>query len=117
MYAATVSEVDGVRLLDPATVARMTVVQTGRTRMNGLPPGLELPANRSFHMSLGFWRACPPMPWVGQGSFGHPGSGGSVAFADPDAAVGFAYVTNLWSFRIGEPRASNLAAAVVACFR
>jgi CubicO group peptidase (beta-lactamase class C family) len=115
MYAATVSEVDGVRLLDPATVARMTVVQTDRTRMNGLPAGLELPADRSFYMSLGFWRACPPMPWVGPGSFGHPGSGGSVAFGDLDSGVGFGYVTNLWSFRVGEPRASDLAAAVVAC--
>jgi CubicO group peptidase (beta-lactamase class C family) len=57
----------------------------------------------------------PPMPWVGPGSFGHPGSGGSVGFADPDAGVGFGYVMNLWSFRIGEPRASNLAAAVMAC--
>ena len=115
MYAATVSEVDGVRLLDPATVERMTVVQTDRTRMHGLPPELTIPANRSFYMSLGFWRACPPMPWTGPRSFGHPGSGGSVGFADPDAAVGFGYVTNLWSFRVGEPRASNLAAAVVAC--
>jgi CubicO group peptidase (beta-lactamase class C family) len=115
MYAATVSEVDGVRLLDPATVERMSVVQTDRTRMNGLPPGLSLPANRSFYMSLGFWRACPPVPWVGPASFGHPSSGGSVAFGDPDAGVGFGYVTNLWSFRVGEPRASNLAAAVVAC--
>jgi hypothetical protein len=44
-------------------------------------------------------------------------SGGSVAFGDPNAGVGFGYVTNLWSFRIGEPRASNLAAAVVACLR
>ena len=41
MYAATVSEVDGVRLLDPATVERMTVVQTDKTRMHGLPPGLD----------------------------------------------------------------------------
>lgn len=115
MYAATVSEVDGVRLLDPATVARMTVVQTDKTRMNGLPAGLDIPADRSFYMSLGFWRACPPMPWIGPGSFGHPGSGGSVAFGDLDAGIGFGYVTNLWSFRIGEPRAQNLAAAVVAC--
>jgi CubicO group peptidase (beta-lactamase class C family) len=115
MYAATVSEVDGVRLLEPATVERMTVVQTDKTRMNGLPAGLELPADRSFYMSLGFWRACPPMPWIGPGSFGHPGSGGSVAFGEPDAGVGFGYVTNLWSFRIGEPRASNLAAAVRSC--
>ena len=115
MYAATVSEVDGVRLLNPATVEKMTVVQTDKTRMNGLPPGLEVPADRSFYMSLGFWRACPPMPWIGPGSFGHPGSGGSVAFGDPGAGIGFGYVTNLWSFRIGEPRASNLAAAVTAC--
>jgi CubicO group peptidase (beta-lactamase class C family) len=115
MYAATVSEVDGVRLLNPATVEKMTVVQTDKTKMNGLPPGLNVPADRSFYMSLGFWRACPPMPWAGPGSFGHPGSGGSVGFADPDARVGFGYVMNLWSFRIGEPRASNLAAAVAAC--
>jgi len=115
MYAATVGEVDGVRLLNPATVEKMTVVQTDKTKMNGLPPGLDVPADRSFYMSLGFWRACPPMPWAGPGSFGHPGSGGSVGFADPDTGVGFGYVMNLWSFRIGEPRASNLAAAVAAC--
>jgi CubicO group peptidase (beta-lactamase class C family) len=115
MYAATVSEVDGVRLLDPATVAAMTVVQTDKTRMHGLPPGLDVPPDRSFYMSLGFWRACPPMPWVGPASFGHPGSGGSVGFAEPDAGVGFAYIPNLWSWNIAEPRAKNLAAAVAAC--
>jgi hypothetical protein len=92
MYAATVSEVDGVRLLDPATVERMTVVQTDRTRMHGLPPGVELPADRSFS-----------------------GSGGSIAFADPDAGVGFGYVPNLWSWDTAEPRARNLAATVTAC--
>jgi CubicO group peptidase (beta-lactamase class C family) len=115
MYAATVSDVDGVRLLDPATVERMTVVQTDKTRMHGLPPGLDVPADRSFYMSLGFWRACPPMPLVGPASFGHPGSGGSIGFADPDAGVGFGYIPNRWSFRPGEPRAMNLAEAVAAC--
>lgn len=115
MYAATVSEVDGIRLLSPATVETMTVVQTDKTQMHGLPVGLDIPANRSFYMSLGFWRACPPMPWIGPTSFGHPGSGGSVGFADIDASVGFGYVTNSWSFRIGEPRASNLAVAVTEC--
>lgn len=115
MYAATVSDVDGVRLLTPATVDAMTVVQTDRTRMHGLPPGLTIPADRSFYMSLGFWRSCPPMPWVGPRSFGHAGSGGSVGFADPVAGVGFGYVPNLWSWNIAEPRAKNLAAAVVTC--
>jgi len=115
MYAATVSDVDGVRLLTPATVDAMTVVQTDKTRMHGLPSGLNIPANRSFYMSLGFWRACPPMPWAGPRSFGHTGSGGSVGFAEPVAAVGFGYVPNLWSWNIAETRAKNLAAAVVAC--
>ena len=27
-------------------------------------------------------------------SFGHPGLGGSFAFADPDARIGFGYVMN-----------------------
>jgi CubicO group peptidase (beta-lactamase class C family) len=115
MYAATVSDVDGIRLLEPATVERAIEVQTDKTRMNGLPPGLDIPADRSFYMSLGFWRSCPPQPMLGPKSFGHPGSGGSIGFADPDAGVGFGYVMNLWSFRIGEPRASSLAAAVKAC--
>ncbi|MEV1246736.1 serine hydrolase domain-containing protein [Nonomuraea sp. NPDC049750] len=115
MYAATVSDVDGVRLLDRSTVERMTAVQTDKTRMYGLPPGLDIPADRSFYMSLGFWRACPPAPMVGPGSFGHPGSGGSIALGDPDAGVGFGYVTNLWNFRPDDPRASNLAKAVRTC--
>lgn len=115
MYAATVSDVDGVRLLNPATVERATAVQTDKTRMNGLPPGLNIPADRSFNMSLGFWRACPMLPMAGPGSFGHPGSGGSIGFADPDSGVGFGYVTNLWDLRADDPRASGLATAVRSC--
>src|SRR5262249_13837051 len=57
MYAATVSDVDGIRLLQPDTVAAMTVAQTDRTRMHGVPPEL-LPATKNlFNMSLGFWRS------------------------------------------------------------
>ncbi|RZQ60969.1 serine hydrolase domain-containing protein [Amycolatopsis suaedae] len=115
MYAATVSDVDGVRLLDQATVERATVVQTDRTPMHGLPPELDVPADRSFYMSLGFWRACAPMPMLGPGSFGHPGAGGSIAFADPDAKVGFGYLTNLWNYRSDDPRALELIKAVRAC--
>jgi CubicO group peptidase (beta-lactamase class C family) len=117
MYAATVSDVDGVRLLDPATVEAVTEVHTDRTRMHGLPPGLNVPADRSFYMSLGFLRASSPMPMpmAGPGSFGHPGSGGSIGFADPEAGVGFGYVTNHWSFRPDDPRALNLAEAVRSC--
>jgi hypothetical protein len=115
MYAATVSSVDGVRLLDPATVERMTEVQTDKTPMHGLPAGLEVPAERSFSMSLGFMRASVPMPMVGPKAFGHPGSGGSIGFGEPDAGVGFGYVTNLWNFRPDDPRAAGLAKAVQEC--
>nr|BBH88104.1 hypothetical protein KTC_28550 [Thermosporothrix sp. COM3] len=55
------------------------------------------------------------MPWVGPASFGHSGSGGSVAYGDPDAGVGIGYVTNPWSFRVGKPRAASLAEAVKTC--
>ncbi|GAA2829123.1 serine hydrolase domain-containing protein [Crossiella cryophila] len=115
MYAATVSRVDGVRLLNPATVKRMSVVQTDRTPMHGLPPGLEIPADRSFYMSLGFMRSARIMPLTGPAAFGHPGSGGSIGFGDPEAEVGFGYVTNLWNFRPDDPRVVNLATAVRAC--
>ncbi|WP_157244979.1 serine hydrolase domain-containing protein [Nonomuraea typhae] len=115
MYAATVSDVDGVRLLNPATVERATAVQTDKTQMHGLPPGLNIPADRSFYMALGFWRACPMGPMTGPGSFGHAGSGGSVGFADPDAEVGFGYVPNLWNFRADDPRAAELIKAVRSC--
>jgi CubicO group peptidase (beta-lactamase class C family) len=115
MYAATVGDVDGVRLLDPATLGRAIEVQTDKTRMHSLPADLELPANRSFYMSHGFWRSCPPLPMAGPNSFGHPGSGGSIAFGDPDAELGFGYVMNLWSYQAGERRARNLTDAVRAC--
>jgi CubicO group peptidase (beta-lactamase class C family) len=115
MYAATVSDVDGVRLLQPSTVAQATVVQTDATRMHGLPPELNVPADRSFYMSLGFWRSCPVMPWTGPAAFGHPGSGGSVGFADPVAGVGFGYVMNLLAYGPGEARARDLADAIVDC--
>ncbi|HTN90492.1 MAG TPA: hypothetical protein VL242_42760 [Sorangium sp.] len=104
-----------MRLLNPATVERAIEVQTDKTRMHGLLSDLDIPADRSFSMSLRVWRACPPMPRVGSKSFGHPGSGGSIAFGDPDAEVGFGCVMNLWCFRIGELRASSLAAAVRSC--
>jgi hypothetical protein len=47
VYAATVSDVDGIRLLQPDTVAAMTVAQTDRTHMHGVPPEL-LPYTKSI---------------------------------------------------------------------
>ena len=116
MYAATVSKVDGIRLLQPDTVAAMTEVQTNRSRMHGVPPEL-LPATKNlFNMSLGFWRSTPPVhPLLVPASFGHPGSGGSLGAADPESRVGFGYVPNLWPATLVDPRAIELTAAVRKC--
>src|SRR5215831_17773175 len=89
MSAATVSDIDGIRLLQPDTVAVMTELQTDRTRMHGVPPELLPYTKKLFNMSLGFWRATPPMTLLGPASFGHAGSGGSLGAADPEARVGF----------------------------
>jgi CubicO group peptidase (beta-lactamase class C family) len=116
MYAATVSDVDGIRLLKPDTVAAMTVLQTDRTRMHGVPPELEPATRNMFNMSLGFWRSSPPvMPMLGPASFGHPGSGGSLGAADPKARLGFGYVSNLWAATLIDPRAIELTSAVAKC--
>jgi CubicO group peptidase (beta-lactamase class C family) len=38
-------------------------------------------------------------------SFGSPGSGGSLGFADPDAGIGYAYVTSqMGTTFTGDPR-------------
>ena len=44
--------------------------------------------------SLGFMKASPAFRFGNPGSFGAPGAGGSLGFADPEAQIGYAYVTN-----------------------
>jgi CubicO group peptidase (beta-lactamase class C family) len=52
------------------------------------------------------------------GAFGHPGAGGSVGFADPEARIGFGYVMNrMGPYILVDPRATILADAVYASLR
>jgi CubicO group peptidase (beta-lactamase class C family) len=44
--------------------------------------------------SLGFMKPSPAWPFGSTSSFGSPGAGGSLGFADPAAGVGYGYVTS-----------------------
>ncbi|WP_394846093.1 beta-lactamase family protein [Pendulispora brunnea] len=56
--------------------------------------------------------ACSPNPRA----FGNPGAGGFLAFADPEASLGFAYVTSKMSVHtLLDPRAARLSEATYAC--
>jgi CubicO group peptidase (beta-lactamase class C family) len=105
MYAATVSDVDGIRLLRPDTIRRATVVQSeGMDEVLGWPTNVGL----GFALPPSLGPECPP------GSFGHPGAGGSLGFADPDTRLGFGYVTS--RMKLGAP-AQDRAAALVGALR
>ena len=69
--------------------------------------------------SLGFMKPSPAWPFGGVHAFGSPGAGGSLGYADPDAGVGYAYVTSQMGTRLtGDPRDIALRRAldtVIAC--
>lgn len=68
--------------------------------------------------SLGFMKPSPMWPFGGPRSFGAPGSGGSLGFADPDASVGYAYVTSQMGTTLtGDPRDVALREALYSVIR
>jgi CubicO group peptidase (beta-lactamase class C family) len=55
--------------------------------------------------SLGFMKSSAVWPFGSASSYGSPGSGGSLGFADPAAGVGYAYVTSQMGTTLtGDPR-------------
>ena len=55
--------------------------------------------------SLGFMKSSTSWPFGSDSSFGAPGAGGSLGFADPQTGVGYGYVTNQMGTRLtGDPR-------------
>jgi CubicO group peptidase (beta-lactamase class C family) len=65
--------------------------------------------------SLGFTKSSPAWPFGSEGSFGAPGSGGSLGFADPKAGIGYAYVTSQGGASLtGDPRDVALRDALYA---
>jgi CubicO group peptidase (beta-lactamase class C family) len=104
LYASLIGEVNGMRVLSPETVAAACVPHAdGPDRVIILPS----------RFGLGF--SLQPMlaPGAPREAFGHPGAGGSLAFADPVARLGFAYVTTRMKFDPrGDARTQHLVKAV-----
>ena len=106
VYGALVGPVDGVRLLAPSTVEHFRKLQ-----VDGPDAVLMLPTR----FATGF--ALPPMlgPDCPPACFGHPGAGGSLAFADPEQRIGFGYAMNQLHFGMTQdPRAAGLVRALYA---
>jgi len=87
-----------------ARVTALPVVHGDKDVVLGLPS----------YFSLGFLRPGPTVFFgSSQRAFGAPGAGGSFAFADPDARLGFAYVMNKLDFYLADdPREKALRDAI-----
>jgi CubicO group peptidase (beta-lactamase class C family) len=105
-YATLIGEVDGVRLFTPRTV------ELARAEESAGPDRVLVVGTR---FGLGYMLHGSASPFLGAGSFGHPGRGGSLGFADPESGIAFGYVTNGFRKTVtADPRAQALVRAVRA---
>lgn len=97
-----------------------SVFATGGKELGLRPETLQelmapaIPATNGFYddcmmgeaqFSLGFMKSCSSWSFGHPGSFGAPGAGGSLGFADPQARIGYAYVPNRKGVTLtGDPR-------------
>jgi CubicO group peptidase (beta-lactamase class C family) len=102
-YAALIGEVDGHRILTPATLAAATAEQ-----VSGLDRILRIPVR----IGAGFGLPTPDAFWYSPTAFGFPGMGGSLGFADPATGLAFGYVMNHVQEGVPDLRAASLLAAV-----
>jgi CubicO group peptidase (beta-lactamase class C family) len=100
-------ELDGVRVMSKEQVAQCSIEQSSG-------PDALLMINTRF--SLGFMMSQPGASLGPNAkSFGHPGAGGSLGYADPEAKIGFGYTTNkMHASLLIDPRATALIDAVYA---
>ena len=96
MYAATIGEVDGVRLLKRETMERARMPQTDG--LKGTDDFAKLPNADPQRLALGYELNRSIEPMLGAGSFGHAGAGGRLGFAHPESGLAVGYVCNnmLW---------------------
>jgi CubicO group peptidase (beta-lactamase class C family) len=88
-----------------ASLRDALVVRSAGRQLTGLP-------DDGARWGTGFQLASPPsQPMLGNGSFGHAGAGGQLAFGDVDLDVGFAYLGNQMG-GFGDDRSRALTAAL-----
>ena len=122
VYARNLEVPSGGAVGTARAIARAySVFATGGRELGLRPETLELlaapavPPSRGFYdeciraegvqFSLGFMKSTPALPFGSASSFGSPGAGGAMGFADPTAGVGYAYVTCQMGTRLsGDPR-------------
>ncbi|MEW2284805.1 serine hydrolase domain-containing protein [Streptomyces sp. NPDC047841] len=104
-YASLIGGVDGgTRLFTPRTM------ELARAEESAGPDRVLVVGTR---FGLGHMLHGAASPLLTPGSFGHPGRGGALGFADPDTGVAFGYVTNGFRQSVtADPRAQALVRAV-----
>jgi CubicO group peptidase (beta-lactamase class C family) len=80
-------EVDGVRLLAPESIER--AIQEQAFGPDAVLGGMPMRYGLGFMLRQDFMPLSPS-----ERAFGHPGAGGSIGMADPDARVGFGFTMN-----------------------
>ncbi|MFD9001977.1 serine hydrolase domain-containing protein [Streptomyces sp. NPDC059582] len=104
-YACLIGEVDGGRRL----FAPETVELARGERSAGADRVLVV----GTRFGLGFMLHGAASPLLSPHSFGHPGRGGALGFADPESGLAFGYVTNGFRTSVtADPRAQALVRAV-----
>ena len=107
VYASLIGELDGgTRLFTPETT------ELARTERSSGPDRVLVISTR---FGLGYMLHGSASPLLSETSFGHPGRGGALGFADPESGIAFGYVTNGFRKSVtADPRAQALVRAVRA---
>ena len=103
VYAAAVAPLDGKRLVSDAAI------QPLRARQSHADDDRVM--CRPMGFSQGFLKESQNLFSPNLNSFGHPGTGGSVGWVDPDRKLAIGYLMNRLDWRIRSPRSIALCKA------
>ncbi|KAB8189053.1 serine hydrolase [Nonomuraea phyllanthi] len=104
LYAAAVWGVDGrPPLLNPDTVGEFSMLHS---------TGADLVRGEQGNYAVGFQAKGLRYAFLSANAFGHDGSAGSEAFADPRTGIAFGYTRRRFGFGWSYPEHDRLAAAV-----